>query len=179
MFKHGRLLPQEIPIEQAADVLERVAQAFFTVDGKDSRELMPAPHEPFRRPALWTKYDHLTVKERLDSLCELSDWEKDLFESNISSFGSAPGKDTGFTEALRWFALGGHTMAGVFERAGIWKLGNGGMTSFARAILGEYTGDVLFGAVVKEVKQNRAGATVITSLGQQIKARSVVSTIPL
>ncbi|KAE8423587.1 hypothetical protein BDV36DRAFT_306102 [Aspergillus pseudocaelatus] len=159
MFKQGTTPPREISTDDASDILERIAQSFFTVEGRSSRQLMPYPHDLFRRPALWMKYDHWSVKDRLDSLHVFSDWEKDLFESNTNTFGSAPGKDIAFTEALRWYALGGHSMAGVFELAGVYKIGNGGMTSFARA--------------------NKLGVRITTSLGQHIKAKYAVSTIPL
>ncbi|KOC08238.1 putative flavin containing amine oxidase [Aspergillus flavus AF70] len=179
MFKQGKATPCEISIEETGDILERIAQSFFTIDGSSSRELMPYPHDPFKRPALWMKYDHLSVQDRLDSLRGFSSWEKDLFESNTSTFGSAPGKDIAFTEALRWYALGGHNMKGVFELAGVYKIGNGGMTSFARAVLGDYTGHMLLGATVKEVAQTKLGVRITTRLGQEINAKYVVSTIPL
>ncbi|KAJ5312882.1 hypothetical protein N7508_003712 [Penicillium antarcticum] len=81
---------------------------FFTLDDHDSRTLMPFPYEPFREPASWRKYDHWSVKDRLDRLDGFSRRERDLFESSTGTFGSAPGKDTAFTEALRWYALGGY-----------------------------------------------------------------------
>lgn len=179
VFKHGKAPPREVSIEVAGETLERVAQAFFTIEGKSSRELMPYPHDPFKSPASWMKYDHLSVKDRLESLTGFSSWEKALFESNASTFGSAPGKDTGFTEALRWYALGGHSMAGVFELAGIYKIGNGGMTSFARAILHDYKGDILFGCTVKDVNQSASGVKITAGSGRCIKAKLAISTIPL
>jgi lysyl oxidase-like protein 2/3/4 len=179
LFKPAHGVPVEVPLEETAQLLDRIAQAFFSVDGRTSRDLMPFPHDPLREPAPWKKYDHLTVKDRLDQLDQFSQRDKDLFESNIGTFGSAPGKDTGFTDALRWYALGGHSIAGVFELAGVYKIGNGGMTSFARAIMGDYTGDRLFDATVKEIHQGSSEVRVVLDRGQKIKAKMVVSTIPL
>ncbi|KAI5456794.1 hypothetical protein BGZ63DRAFT_496079 [Mariannaea sp. PMI_226] len=156
-FKPARGLPQEVPVEETMQLVDRIAQAFFSIDGRTSRDLMPYPHDPFREPALWKEYDHLSVKDRLDQLEQFSQLERDVFESNISTFGSAPGKDIGFTEAIRWYALGGHSIAGVFELAGVYKIGDGGMTSFAQAIM----------------------VVVVLERGQNIKAKMVVSTIPL
>lgn len=178
-FKAAHSGVREIPAEESAAALERVAEAFFSIDGWDSRTLLPFPHEPFREPAVWKKYDHLTVKQRLDQLVGVSQFEKDLFESNVASFGSGPGTEIGFTEALRWFALGGHSMAGVFERAGIYKLGNGGMTAFARAILRDFKGDLLHNTVVKSVDQARNGVSLRMKDGRRIDAKAVVSTVPL
>ncbi|PYI06807.1 amine oxidase [Aspergillus sclerotiicarbonarius CBS 121057] len=170
---------QDVSIPECADVLERVARRVFTIDGLDSRALMPYPHDSLREPAPWKRYDYLSVRDRLDRLDDVDEREKELFDSNISTFGSAPGKEIGFVEALRWYALGGHSMAGVFELAGVFKLGNGGMTAFALAILGEYTGDRIFGAAVSEIRQVRNGVEIGTGCGRKWKAKTVVSTIPL
>jgi lysyl oxidase-like protein 2/3/4 len=70
-------------------------------------------------------------------------------------------------------------MAGVFERAGIYKLGSGGMTAFARAILRDFRGDVLFNTVVEKVDQGRNGVLLQTKDGRKVDAKAVVSTIPL
>jgi lysyl oxidase-like protein 2/3/4 len=171
--------PEQVSIDETGEIIERVAQAFFNVDGHDSHALMPYPHDPLREPALWKQYDHWSVKDRLDRLEGFSQREKDLFESNASTFGSAPGKNTGFTEALRWYALGGYNMARMFELVGIYKIGKGGMTSFATAILGDYTGDSLFETSVKEITHVASGVRVLTSHGEYLKAKTIVSTIPL
>ncbi|KAL4892544.1 hypothetical protein BDV59DRAFT_202663 [Aspergillus ambiguus] len=170
---------EEVSIEETAAVLERVAQRFFTVDGLESRALMPYPHDPLREPAPWRRYDGMSVQDRLDQLGDVSGREKALLESTVSTFGSAPGREIGFVEALRWYALGGHRMAGVFEKAGVYKLGKGGMTAFARAILHEYRGDMLFQTTVREIKQEGETVLVTCASGQVVRARAVVSTIPL
>lgn len=139
---------------------------------------MPYPHDPLREPALWKKYEHLSAKDRLDQL-DIPQIEKDMFDAMISSFGSVPGSQCGFVEVLRWYALGGHSMAGVFERAGLCKLGNGGMTSLALSILSEYRGHLLFNTVVDKVDQTGNGVTLTTKNGRRIEAKYVISTIPL
>lgn len=79
----------------------------------------------------------------------------------------------GFVEALRWYVLGGHSMARVFEMAGIYKIGNGGMTAFSQAILGAYTGDRLFNTTVREISHIQGNkVAVTTSRGEQIKAKA-------
>lgn len=179
-FKSSQSPVKEVSAADSAAALERVAQRFFNINGLDSRALMPYPHDPLREPALWRKYDHLSVKNRLDQLDDISQWDKELFESNVNTFGSAPGTDTGFVEALRWYALGGHNIARVFEMAGIYKIGNGGMTAFARAIFNEYAGDRLFNTTIHEISHfGSSNVFVKTSHGKQIKANAVISTIPL
>ncbi|KAL4954138.1 amine oxidase [Aspergillus filifer] len=170
---------EEVDIAESGAVLERVAQRVFSIDGMDSRALMPYPHDSVREPAPWKKYDHLSVQDRLDALIDIPENEKAFFDSNIATFGSAPCKDIGFTDAMRWYALGGHSMSGVFELAGTYKLGNGGMTTFARAILGELQGDRLFSTAVSEINQIGNGVAVKTTMSQQLRAKAIVSTIPL
>ncbi|OJJ98609.1 hypothetical protein ASPACDRAFT_1870878 [Aspergillus aculeatus ATCC 16872] len=179
LFKSSGGVVEKVSSEHYGPALERVAQRVFAIEGLDSRALMPYPHDPLRAPSPWKRYDHLSVQDRLDQLTDLDQWEKELFASNISTFGSAPAKETGFTDALRWFALGGHSMAGVFELAGNYKLGRGGMTSLARAILSEYVGDISFGTVVAEVNHEADEVEVRTKDGRRFRADAVISTIPL
>ncbi|KAK1639403.1 hypothetical protein BDP81DRAFT_512389 [Colletotrichum phormii] len=159
--------------------VQNVADAFFSIDGLSSRELMPYPHDPFRLPAAWIKYDHLSAKDRLDQLLDISQHDKDVFDAMISSFGAVPSSECGFTEVLRWYALGGHSMAGTFELAGMYKLGGGGMTSLARAILDDYRGHVLFDTVVEKVEQQGLTVVVSTKDGQRFEAKYCISTLPL
>ncbi|PYH76873.1 FAD/NAD(P)-binding domain-containing protein [Aspergillus uvarum CBS 121591] len=168
LFKSSGAAVEKVSSEKYGPALERVAQRVFAIDELDSRALMPYPHDPLRAPSPWKRYDNLSVQDR-----------KELFASNVSTFGSAPAKETGFTEALRWFALGGHSMAGVFELAGNYKLGRGGMTSLARAILSEYVGDISFGTIVAEMSHVLDGVEVRTQDGRRFGAGAVVSTIPL
>ncbi|KAF9894561.1 hypothetical protein FE257_006446 [Aspergillus nanangensis] len=167
-----------------AAALERVAARVFAVDGLDSRALMPFPHDSLREPAPWKRYDHLSVRDRLDAIDHgegrgFSQREKDLFESNMGTIGSASAAEIGFVDALRWYALGGHSIAGMMEKAGVYKIGDGGMTGLARAILDDYRGDLLFNTAVGDVIQESSGVVVKTASGMQLRAKALISTIPL
>lgn len=191
---------QTIPPDTVAEPAQRVADAFFSPGGQPSRYWMPYPHDPLRNnsgpppsssssssssssPAQqpWHTLDHLSVADRLAQLGDaFSAEEKDVFETLVASFGSAPGADIGFVEALRWYALGGHSMQGVFELAGVYKLGGGGMTGFAREVAGEFCGDKVFGAVVERVEQDGEGVRVVVARETRVfKAKQVVCTVPL
>ena len=119
------------------------------------------------------------MRDRLDALTELPQWGKELLESNVNTFGSAPGQHIGFVEALRWYALGGHSMGAIFEKAGVYKLANGGMTSFAAAILDEYRGERLFNTAVSEIDNLRNSAQITTRSGQIFTAKAIITTVPL
>ncbi|KAH6896518.1 hypothetical protein B0T10DRAFT_601984 [Thelonectria olida] len=150
----------EIDGDELNAAVQRAADAFFSID------------------AIWTKYDHLSAKDRLDQL-DIPQLEKDLFDGMISTFGAVPGSQCGFTEVLRWYALGNHSMASVFELAGWYKLGKGGMTSFARAVLSDYRGHLLFNTEVEKVVQRGKSVLLSARNGLQIQARYLISTIPL
>jgi lysyl oxidase-like protein 2/3/4 len=170
---------QEVLPVEVNEKCEKIAARMFQLDGYDSRTLMPYPHDPLREPAPWKKFDHLSVRQRLDELHDIPQAERDIFESLVNSFGSAPGSKTGLTEALRWYALGGHTIVGTFELAGLFKLGGGGMTSLALAMLSDYKGDLLLNTPVSKIEQDSAGVAITAKSGRMIRAVSVISTIPL
>lgn len=170
---------EEIPPEATVATMENIAAEFFRIDGWDSQRLMPYPHDPFREPAPWKKYDNLTVRQRLDQLHDIPERDKDIFESHINTLGSSPGSHTGFIEFLRWFALGGYSFSGTFELAGAYKLGNGGMTSLATSILRDARTDILLECAVAEICQDRSGANLKATDGRIIRTKFVISTVPL
>lgn len=131
--------------------LETLSAQFLNIDGLKSRDLMPYPHDPFRKPALWRKYDHLSIKASLDAFPDTDPKLRQIFEVYVGLLGCNGPSQVSFTEVLRWYALGGHTMAGAYKLSGVYKLGKEGMTSFARAILSEYQGDLLFKTQVSQV----------------------------
>jgi hypothetical protein len=163
---------------------EAIFQEFFALDGYTSRSLMPFPHDPFREPAPWKNYDYLSVKDRIKQLQateKFSDIDLDMFESLTNGSGLTQADKRGFTEFLFWWALGGHSMAGITEANGLWKIGNGGMTEFAKRLFAEYEGDVVFGAEVLKVVQPKGDERVQVVLreGRAVYAKDVISTIPL
>lgn len=162
-----------------AKQLNNIAARFFQIDGHDSRTLMPYPHDPLRQPAPWRDYDHMTIKQRLDQLTDIPQSDRDYFETYTNTMGGAPGEGTAFVEFLRWYALSGHTMTLFLECVGIYKLGKGGMTSFANAILNDYSGDRIFNTVVSSIQERDSAVDLIMSDGRQIRAKAAISTILL
>lgn len=163
---------------------DAIAQAFFAVDGHTSHTLMPYPHDPFREPAPWKAYDHLSVKDRIEQMRssnQFSNDELDVFEGITNGSGLTSADKRGFTEFLFWWALGGHSMAGITAANGVYKIGRGGMTEFARNLLADYHGDLAFDAEVEGIQQVGEKQPVKLSLrdGRTISAGDVISTVPL
>ncbi|KAF5660287.1 flavin containing protein [Fusarium heterosporum] len=164
--------------EDANVAAERVARKVFSIDGYTSRELMPYPHNPAHLSP-WYQYDHLSIQDRLDSIRDESEEDKAYFQGLTNPFGTSPSNEIGFTEALRWYSLGGHSMQQLLETTALYKLGNGGMTSFAKAIFEDYPGAALFSTEVTKISQDSNKATITTKDGRSFSAAHIVCTIPL
>ncbi|KAK7403431.1 hypothetical protein QQX98_010797 [Neonectria punicea] len=156
-FKARNETVKQLTSDLKSNTAEKVAVLFFSLDGKTSQGLMPYPHEPFREPAPWKRYDGMTVQDRLDQL-DIPRSDKDYFSSLVNLFGCNYTTDTSFTEVLRWYAMGGHTMA---------------------AIRDDFTGDILFDQVVTGIEQTDSNVHITTKGGRIFTASTVVSMIPL
>jgi len=170
--------PEAVIAKDTFNAVDRIAQEFLSPDGQTSRTLMPYPHNPHREPKLWAKYDHLTMAQRLNQM-DVAKQDRDHFETMMGLCGLGKPEDIGFTEVLRWYALAGHNMAAMYEQTSVYKLGKGGQTSFANALLNDIRADRLFSTPVAEISQAHGKVNIRTTDGRQITARTVVSTIPL
>ena len=170
--------PETVDAEETFNAVDRVTESFLSIDGETSRTLMPYPHDPQREPRLWAKYDHLTMAQRLEMI-DAPTRETDLFGAYMGLCGLGRPEDVGFTEVLRWYALAGHSSAAMYEQTGVYKLGKGGMTSLARAILSDVHADRLVSTQVIEMSQADGKVHVKTNGGHKLIASTVISTIPL
>ncbi|CAD0109579.1 unnamed protein product [Aureobasidium uvarum] len=157
--------------------IAKVADMVFGIDGLSPRQVMPYPHEP-SRPQPWHRYDFMSVQDRLDQL-EIPQEEKDQFVCHTNSFGSSTARDIAWTDALRWYALGGYSLSTMYDAAACFKLGNGGTTNLARHILEEFNGDRVLNKVVSSMKEDNGKVTVSCADRSSYRARRVVCTIPL
>lgn len=73
------------------------------------------------------------------------------------------------------------TTAGITEANGMWKIGNGGMTEWARRTMRDYSGDIVFDTEVTKIRQTHGIESVQlhTKDGRKLGAKDVVSTKPL
>jgi len=160
------------------NVANAIAEKFFNIDGLTLRDYLPRPHEPMRYPEVYAKYDRLSVQDRLDQL-DFSDEDKATFATLTGGFGQSHARDVGFMEAAMWFARVGGTNAGINEYCSTYKIGNGGTTSLARAILSDFDGDIVVNAPVAEIAQDSQIVKVTLRDSRQVKARYLICTIPL
>lgn len=161
------------------DEIETALAEFFTIDGLTARQLMPWPMNVFREPALWKRYDHLSISDRLDSTTSLTMEARNLIEMNYTANSGTDAANTAFSGALRWYALGGYTFAGTTSVSGTYKIGDGGMTSLANTMVRELNCDRSFGTEVTRIVQDGEGVTLQTKHGKTLTAGHAVCTIPL
>jgi len=161
------------------DEIETALADFFTVDGLTARQLMPWPMDVFHEPAPWKRYDHLSIRNRLDSMPLLTKEARNLIEMNYTANSGTDAANTAFSGALRWYALGGYTFAGTTAVSGTYKIGDGGMTALANAMARELNCNRSFGTEVTAITQDDEGVTLQTKGGNTLTAGHVVCTIPL
>lgn len=161
------------------DEIETALADFFAIDGLTARQLMPWPMDVFREPAPWKRYDHMSIKDRLESMPSLTEEARNLIEMNYTANSGTDAANTAFSGALRWYALGGYTFAGTTAVSGTYKIGNGGMTSLANAMVRDLNCDRSFGTEVTAITQDGEVVTLRTKDGNTLMTGHVVCTIPL
>lgn len=157
---------------------EKAFRVLCDVDGKLGREIMPRPHDPHNNPDAKT-WEQLSVAQRLDQVKgELSDDEIAVIQARLSSVCGTSMDKAGFFDVLRWWALGGYTMDGVYETGDEFKLPTG-QSSFARCFFDEAleTGslDYSFNTPVSKIQDE--GESVIVN--GTWRAKRLICTLPL
>lgn len=143
---------------------------------------MPWPHDPFREPALWKQYDYLSVRDRIEQLRVTGKYDEQslqAFEAMANGNSLSKSDRQGFVDLLTWHAYGGHNFEGMVNAMGSYKIGQGGMSSFAEKFLRDYTGAFALNSVVVGIVQDGQYVEVTLEDGRMFRAQDVVSTIPL
>lgn len=146
----------------------------------DVREAMPRGVEPTvgRIRAL----DRMSIQDRFDAL-GLDPEARAANESVWVGHVNAPLDQVGLSSALRWVAAtGGHWQL-MHEASATYRV-VGGMRGFAEGIAADVRGEIRLGAHVVAVTQTGGegadGAAIVeTADGSRIRARRVVSTLPV
>lgn len=147
----------------------------------DVREAMPRGSEPLVGGI--QELDRLSIQDRLDAL-DLDDAARAANESVWVGHVNAPLAKVGLSSALRWVAAtGGHWQL-MHEASATFRV-VGGLREFAGLLAQDVPGEIRLNSQVVSVTQVAAGpdgeahAIVETSDGERIRARRVVSTLPV
>lgn len=121
--------------------------------------------------------DHLSIQDRFDSL-ELDAEARAANESVWVGHVNAPLSEVGLSSALRWVsATGGHWQL-MHEASATYRVKDG-LTEFAARIAADIMGEIRLNTVVSQVTQEDGWAIVKTEAGELIRARRVISTLPV
>ena len=141
----------------------------------DVREAMPRGDQP--TVGAIQELDALSIQDRFDAL-GLDPEARAANESVWVGHVNAPLDQVGLSSALRWVAAtGGHWQL-MHEASSTYRV-VGGMREFTAEIARQVPGEIRLGTTVVSVAQDADGAVVETADGTRIRARRVVSTLPV
>ena len=141
------------------------------------REALPNPHDPLLAPGELSRFDRLTIAQRLDEL-ELDEEERAVLEAELESLAHAPLEEAGAVSVLRWHALSGYSLALTQYTGGRVTLADG-TRALLRAIAAAAPVETLLETPVAAVRARGAGVEVETTTGASYAAAAVVVAVPL
>ncbi len=143
----------------------------------DARELLPLPHDPFGSEA-YRQVDRISSAERLAGLKGISPFYRDIVDGYFASQGHNYGEQFAWLEMVRWYALPGHNLTDTNDAVGRFHFKEG-TVALLKAMQAETQADVRLGTPVRRVAQDATGVSVVTAAGAELRARAVISTVPL
>jgi pseudooxynicotine oxidase len=145
------------------------------VDGV--HEALPQPHAPLHALGQLSRFDRLSIAERVDQL-RLSDEERDPLVAELESLAHAPIEDAGAVSVLRWHALSGYSLELTQFTGGRVTIDRGTGALLA-SIAAAAPVDVRLGCPVAAVSVRGDGVEVTGRDGSVHRADAVVVAVPL
>ncbi len=158
--------------EELLDLMDR-GMAVSTAEALD---YFPSPYRPLENPAV-AAIDHVSMRDKLDTLGLPPD-EYDAVRSMWATNFNGPTDAGAYTQGLRWCALAGGSWQLMFEACASHKI-VGGTRALIQAMLDDAHADVRLGTTVQRVSQIADGVEVSTADGAVLRARTVITTLPL
>jgi monoamine oxidase len=121
--------------------------------------------------------DALSIQDRFDAL-GLDDEARSASESVWVGHVNARLDQAGLSSALRWVAAAGGHWQLMHEASATYRV-VGGMSGFTQAIAADVAGEIRLGATVTRVAQAAGEAVVTCADGAEVRARRVISTVPV
>jgi monoamine oxidase len=159
--------------EKVGAEVERTTAAYMG----NSREILPLPHDPFGSDE-YMKVDGISSRERLASLKGIGSLYRDILDGNFAGSGHNYTDKFAWIEMVRWYALSGHNFTDMNDMSARFHFKDG-TVALLNALLAEGKPEVRLGAPVRKVIQGETLITVVTNSGEEMRAKAVVSTIPL
>lgn len=157
---------------------EKAFTMLCNVDGKMGREIIPFPHDAHHNPKA-RQWEAMSVAQRLEQIKpDLTDDEALILQARLSSIYGADMDKAGLLDVIRWWALGGYTMDGLYETGDEFKIPTG-QSSFARCFFDEalQTRNLAYSFNTPVSSVEDQGSQVVVN--GTWAARRLISTIPL
>jgi monoamine oxidase len=124
-----------------------------------------------------SQLDALSIQDRIDAL-GLDDEARSANEAVWVGHVNARLDQVGLSSALRWVAAAGGHWQLMHEASATYRV-VGGMSGFTDAIAKDVAGEIRLGVTVTRVAQTADGAVVTCADGTEVRARRVISTLPV
>jgi len=121
--------------------------------------------------------DALSIQDRFDAL-GLDDEARSANEAVWIGHVNARLDQVGLSTALRWAAAAGGHWELMHEASATYRV-VGGMSGFTAAIAADVSGEIRLGTTVTRIVQAAEGAVVTCADGTRVRARRVISTLPV
>jgi monoamine oxidase len=121
--------------------------------------------------------DALSIQDRIDAL-GLGDEARSANEAVWVGHVNARLDQVGLASALRWVAAAGGHWQLMHEASATYRV-VGGMSGFTEAIAADVAGEIRLNTTVTRVAQTADGAVVTCAGGTEVRARRVISTLPV
>jgi monoamine oxidase len=145
------------------------------VDGVQTA--LPLPHDPLFAIEQLSRFDRLTISERVAQL-QLSQEEREVLVAELESLAHAPLDEAGAVSVLRWHALSGYSLALTQFTGGRVTITRGTGALLA-AIADAASFERRLGAEVVAVGQTDGRVEIETADGDGCAARVVVVAVPV
>ena len=164
---------REGTIAERDAIAQRGWDAF--VDGVQTA--LPLPHDPLFAIEQLSRFDRLTISERVAQL-ELSQEEREVLVAELESLAHAPLDDAGAVSVLRWHALSGYSLALTQFTGGRVTIARG-TGALLCAIADAASFERRLGAEVVAVGQDAGAVEIQTADGVSCAARAAVVAVPV
>lgn len=121
--------------------------------------------------------DDLSIQDRLDAL-DIDPDARHALECIWVGHANAPLNEAALSYALRWTAASGGRWRVSHEASATYRV-EGGMNSLSSALAADVRGEIRLCTPVASVTQQDGFAIIETVAGQRIRARRVISTLPI
>lgn len=159
-------------------MVEAAFKKLCDVDGRSGRTVLPFPHDLHFNPEI-KRWEAISVAQRLRQIDDrISSEEASTLKSFISAISGNDMDSTGFFDILRWWALCGYTVGGLYDCTETYKIPTG-QSSFAKCFFDEAVRtenlSYCFNTRVTSIVQDRHSVT----LNNSWSAKRVICTLPL